>query len=142
MHLTEHVAAVRAGGGDPRAMLGEFRRTPVLAPVLDDGFMTTVYGGIRWLYAFSDEPALSRFTQATGSAPHQPWEYRTVLGARLLDVVIPALGEPAGVALDVADEHHSMLFPPVSGIVPDASAVDVPAVDASAVTAPRGEASR
>jgi hypothetical protein len=49
-----------------------------------------------------------------------------VLGARLLDVVVPASEEPTGVAVDVADEDGSMMFPPVRGIVPDGAAVDAP----------------
>nr|MDT0527358.1 AMP-binding protein [Streptomyces sp. DSM 41633] len=49
----------------------------------------------------------------------------TFRGARLLDEVIPAMGVPAGVAVNVADPDGSMLFPPVVGIVPDAVAVDL-----------------
>ncbi|MEV0266269.1 hypothetical protein AB0I49_33680 [Streptomyces sp. NPDC050617] len=60
-----------------------------------------------------------------GSGGVADWEYRTVLGARLLDVVVPAVGVPAGVALDVGSERP-MMFPPVVGIVPDAVAVDAP----------------
>ncbi|MDT0548949.1 MULTISPECIES: SseB family protein [Streptomyces] len=125
MELAEHIAAVRAGAGDPAAMVGEFRRTAVLVPVADDGFMTAEYGGIRWIYAFTDESALARFATARGSAPGQEWEYAAVLGARLLDVMVPEMGRPAGVAVDVADEDGSMMFPPVRGIVPDEVAVDM-----------------
>ena len=39
--------------------------------------------------------------------------------------MVPALDGPAGVALDVADEDGSMMFPPVKGIVPDEVAVDL-----------------
>jgi hypothetical protein len=46
-----------------------------------------------------------------------------VLGARLLDVAVPATGVPCGVALDVGSED-GVLFPPVVGVVPDAVAVD------------------
>ncbi|WP_405743291.1 hypothetical protein OG422_14910 [Streptomyces sp. NBC_01525] len=35
----------------------------------------------------------------------------TAVGARLLDVVIPAIGSPAGVALNAGSEL-GMLFPP------------------------------
>ncbi|MEU9796112.1 SseB family protein [Streptomyces sparsogenes] len=125
MELAEHIAAVRAGAGDPAAMVGEFRRTAVLVPVADGGFMTAEYGGIRWIYAFTDESALARFATARGSDPGQEWEYAAVLGARLLDVMVPEMGRPAGVAVDVADEDGSMMFPPVRGIVPDEVAVDV-----------------
>lgn len=62
---------------------------------------------------------------------------RGVQGARLLDEVIPAMGAPAGVAVNVADPDGSMLFPPVVGIVPDAVAVDADVPDARAV---RGDA--
>lgn len=125
MELAEHIAAVRAGAGDPAAMVGEFRRTAVLVPVADGGFMTAEYGGIRWIYAFTDESALARFATARGSDPAQEWEYAAVLGARLLDVMVPEMGRPAGVAVDVADEDGSMMFPPVHGIVPDEVAVDI-----------------
>ncbi|MFI2236627.1 hypothetical protein [Streptomyces chrestomyceticus] len=30
----------------------------------DDGLMSAEWGGIRWLYAFTDEDALSRFVLA------------------------------------------------------------------------------
>jgi len=127
MELAEQIGAVRAGVGDPQAMIGEFRRTAVLVPVADGGFMSAEYGGIQWIYAFTDEAPLARFAQARGAAPGEEWEFVTVLGARLLDAVIPEMDRPAGVAVDVADEDGSMMFPPVHGIAPDAVAVDVDA---------------
>ncbi|MEU0844429.1 hypothetical protein ABZ370_33810 [Streptomyces sp. NPDC005962] len=125
MELVEHITAVRSGSGDPAAMVGEFRRTAVLVPLADDDYMTATYNGIHWIYAFTDEFALARFAEARGTA-HEEWEFATVLGARLLDVLIPALEGPAGVALDVADKDGSMMFPPVKGIVPDEVAVAPP----------------
>lgn len=222
MELADHVAAVRAGAGDPWAMIGEFRRTPVLVPLTPGAPataertgngdragvpagnpMTATVRGVRWIYAFTDEHSLARFAAARGEpdgrgdATDEPWQFARVLGARLLDVTVPELmvpegqrppvseergptvpeehaggpralgasgppqgasastattapgppaahqhasaqgqltlmrrieaGEvvPVGVALDVADEDASMMFPPVHGIVPDAVAVDV-----------------
>ncbi|MGH2576827.1 MAG: hypothetical protein ACRDP3_26480 [Streptomyces sp.] len=125
VELAEQIAAVRSGVGDPREMIGEFRRTAVLVPVADGGFMSAEYGGVRWIYAFTDEAPLARFARARGAAPDEAWEFVTVLGARLLDAMIPELDGPAGVAVDVADEDGSMMFPPVAGIVPDAVALDV-----------------
>ena len=125
MELVAEVAELRAGRGKPQALVGEFRRTPLLVPVVDGGLMTGVFGGVRWIYAFTDEAALARFARARGAAPDQAWEYVSVLGARLADAVIPAMDGPGGVAVNVADEDGSMLFPPVRGIVPDAVAVDV-----------------
>ncbi|GAB2930016.1 hypothetical protein [Streptomyces heilongjiangensis] len=106
------------------ALLGEFRRTAVLVPLSADGDpLTAEFGGIRWIYAFSDEPSLARFAIARGEGARE-WTYDRVLGARLLDVAIPAMPVPYGVALDVGTEGQGALFPPVMGIVPDAAALD------------------
>ncbi|WP_097222987.1 MULTISPECIES: hypothetical protein [unclassified Streptomyces] len=111
------------------ALLGEFRRTPVLVPLdEDEAPLVGDYGGIRWIYAFSDEPALARFAVARGEGSRE-WEYRRVLGARLLDAGVPATGVPTGVALDVGSDRDGVLFPPVAGIVPDEAAVDAETVD-------------
>ncbi|MFE6835449.1 SseB family protein [Streptomyces sp. NPDC057705] len=91
----------------------------------DGGLMSGWQGGVRWIYAFTDEEALARFAVARGSgAEAREREYLSILGARLVDAVVPAVGGPTGVAVDVADEDGSMLFPPVVGIVPEACAVD------------------
>ncbi|MBB5938062.1 hypothetical protein [Streptomyces zagrosensis] len=131
MGLADECAAMRAGDGDPAALLGEFRRAVVLVPVLRGGWMSSAYGGIRWIYAFTDESALARFLLSQEAPPNEDQEYGAVLGARLLDAVIPGLGDgqPCGVALDVADPDHSTFFPPVRGIVPDHVAVDRTADD-------------
>ncbi|WP_373313237.1 SseB family protein [Streptomyces morookaense] len=123
--LAGEIAAVHVERGRPAALVGEFRRAPVLVP-LDGagGLWSAELGGIRWICAFTDEAALARFAVAQGTTEEEAaWEYRTVLGARLLDVVVPAVAGPAGVALDVGSERP-MLFPPVKGIVPDEAAVD------------------
>ncbi|AYN37672.1 hypothetical protein D9753_00095 (plasmid) [Streptomyces dangxiongensis] len=112
------------------ALLGEFRRTPVLVPLGDGpgpegerGLLTADLGGVRFILAFSDVQALARYAVARGEAARE-WSYQTVLGARLLDVAVPAAGVPCGVALDCADGEEGMVFPPVRGIVPDEVAVD------------------
>ncbi|MFJ7146638.1 hypothetical protein ACIQVT_00130 [Streptomyces sp. NPDC100445] len=111
-------------------LLGEFRRTPVLVPLGDGpgpegerGLLTADFGGVRFILAFSDEQALARYAIVRGEAARE-WSYQTVLGARLLDVAVPAAGVPCGVALDCADGEEGMVFPPVRGIVPDEVAVD------------------
>ncbi|MEV0602250.1 SseB family protein [Streptomyces sp. NPDC050315] len=133
-------AAVRAFA----ARLGEFRRTAVIVPTLDGDLMTATYGGIRWIYAFSDRQALARFAVAAGwePPPADGLEFLTVYGARLLDVVVPATGEPTGVALDVADAEAGgcVMFPPVLGIVPDEAAVDGPNGEALATAAGKATA--
>ncbi|PNG18587.1 hypothetical protein [Streptomyces cahuitamycinicus] len=111
------------------ALLGEFRRTAVLVPLdEDEAPLAGDYGGIRWIYAFSDESALARFAMARGEGSRE-WEYRRVLGARLLDAGVRATGVPTGVALDVGSDGDGVLFPPVTGIVPDAAAVDTETAD-------------
>ncbi|MFD5934600.1 hypothetical protein [Streptomyces sp. NPDC060333] len=131
MELTAEIAAIRDGSGDPARLVGEFRRAVLLVPLADGpegGLMSAVSGGILWIYAFTDEEALARFAAARGEAEAgREWEFLSVLGARLVDAVVPAAGGPAGVVLNVADVDGSMFFPPVAGIVPDASAVDLTA---------------
>ncbi|PZT77962.1 MULTISPECIES: hypothetical protein [unclassified Streptomyces] len=126
--LADRIADQRAGVGDPRALLGEFRRALVLVPLVDGGLWTAEFGGVRWVCGFTDETALARFAQGRGSvdgaeAAGRSWEFAELRGARLLDEVVPAMGVPAGIAVNIADPEGSMFFPPVAGIVPDAVAV-------------------
>ena len=128
--LAERIAERRAGVGDPRALVGELRRSLVLVPMDGGGLWTATFGGVRWICGFTDEAALARFAQARardsgdGLMTGLEWEFAELRGARLLDEIVPAIGVPAGVAVNVADPDGSMLFPPVVGIVPDAVAVD------------------
>ncbi|MDQ0843710.1 hypothetical protein [Streptomyces sp. V1I6] len=126
--LAERIAEQRAGTGDPRAMVGELRRAVVLVPHDAGGLWTAESGGVRWIVGFTDEEALARFAQArdagNGRDTGRSWEFAALLGARLLDEIVPAMGVPAGVAINVADPGGAMFFPPVVGIVPDAVAVD------------------
>ncbi|MFI1657310.1 hypothetical protein ACH4ZU_20725 [Streptomyces sp. NPDC020472] len=132
--LVERIAERWAGQGDPLDMIGELRRAVVLVPVDSGGLWTAALGGVRWICAFTGEASLARFARARARVPGasgddaaRSWQYAAVRGARLLDEVVPALGVPAGVAVDIADPEGSMFFPPVHGIVPDAVAVDVDA---------------
>lgn len=115
----------RAARREFAVLLGEFRRTAVLVPLDEAGDLWSAeQNGVRWICTFSDEAALARFALARGEAGRE-WTYQTVLGARLLDVMVPLLPGPAGVALDAGSVDGGMLFPPVAGIVPDAVAVDL-----------------
>jgi hypothetical protein len=107
--------------GNLRAAVGEFRRSQVLVPVVDGSLLSAEAGGIRWLFAFTDLAALERFAEARGEAVP---ERIPVYGARLLDQVIPRVDGPAGIAVD-AGSPAGLVLPPVTGIVPDAVAVDV-----------------
>ncbi|WP_328749999.1 SseB family protein [Streptomyces sp. NBC_00285] len=115
--LTELTAT---GQGDLRALVGEFRRSEVLVPVVDGSLLSAESGGIRWLFAFTDVAALERFAEARGEAAP---DWVPVFGARLLDQVIPRVDGPTGIAVD-AGSPTGFVLPPVEGIVPDAVAVD------------------
>lgn len=121
--LAERIAERRSGGDDPRALVGEMRRSVLLVPVADGGLWSVRSGGVRWICGFTDENALARFA-LRHAAGDQPMDYAALLGARIVDEIVPALGEPAGLAVDIATEDGSMFFPPVVGIVADAAAVD------------------
>lgn len=122
--LVSELADLHAGNGDPDALLDAFRASLVMVPTLDGGDLwATSMGGVHWVYAFSDDTELARFAVARGADGSSGVDYVTVYGWRLLDEVVPAVGEPAGVALDVAGSRP-MIFPPVVGVVPDSAAVD------------------
>ncbi|MET3988022.1 SseB family protein [Streptomyces sp. PvR034] len=133
-----HITSLPSVGVSPRGelavarrrfaiLLGEFRRAAVLVPLdASDSLWTADRDGVRWICAFSDEEALAVFARAQGGAGRE-WTYQRVLGARLLDVMVPLLPGPGGVALDVGSPD-GMLFPPVRGVVPDAVAVDLEGV--------------
>lgn len=131
MRATTGAAGVSAEAlrqGNLRAVVGEFRRSEVLVPVVDGSLLSAEAGGIRWLFAFTDEAALERFAEARG----EPVPERIpVYGARLLDQVIPRVNGPAGIAVD-AGSPTGLVLPPVTGIVPDAVAVDAPSKESAA----------
>ncbi|MDQ0583985.1 hypothetical protein [Streptomyces rishiriensis] len=124
--LAERIAERRRGGDDPRALVGEMRRSVLLVPMADGGLWSVRSGGVRWICGFTDEAALARFA-LRHTRGDQPMDYAALLGARIVDDIVPTLGEPAGLAVDIATEDGSMFFPPVVGIVPEAVAVDAAA---------------
>ncbi|CAL9561413.1 hypothetical protein SUDANB145_04627 [Streptomyces sp. enrichment culture] len=125
--LRSGLAALAATGqGDLRSLVGEFRRTEVLVPVVDGSVLSAEAGGVRWLFAFTDATALDAFARARGETA---LDEVPVHGARLLDHVVPQVaraGTPVGVALD-AGSPAGMVLPPVRGIVPDTAALDADA---------------
>ncbi|MFI9160732.1 hypothetical protein [Kitasatospora aureofaciens] len=123
--LVHQVRMLRGGVGDPSVMLAQFRLSAVLVPLWgDDAVWTGDQGGLRWIFAFSSAEELAAFVRSKALSL-DGFPYMTVLGSRLLDVAVPGLGVPGGIALDVAGKEP-MLFPPVRGIVPDEVALDGP----------------
>ncbi|MFD4829400.1 hypothetical protein ACFWPV_05990 [Streptomyces uncialis] len=120
--LAERIAERRRGVGDPRALVGEMRRSVLLVPTVGGGLWSARSGGVRWICGFTDEAALARFALVHASGD-QPMDYAALLGARIVDEIVPSLDEHAGLAVDIATEDGSMFFPPVVGVVPDRVAV-------------------
>ncbi len=121
--LAERIAERRRGVGDPRALVGEMRRSVLLVPVAGGGLWSAWSGGVRWICGFTDEAALARFALLHGSGD-QAMDYAALLGARIVDEVVPSMDELAGLAVDIATEDGSMFFPPVVGVVAHGVAVD------------------
>ncbi|MFF3911679.1 hypothetical protein ACFYZJ_38445 [Streptomyces sp. NPDC001848] len=107
---------------DGAALVGEFRRALLLVPLIGEAVWSADSGGVRWVYAFTGEESLGRFLAARGVGPGAEVRYMRVYGARLLDVAVPAIGVPAGIAVDVAGPWPGLL-PPVVGIVSPTAAV-------------------
>ncbi|MFD4949810.1 SseB family protein [Streptomyces sp. NPDC058409] len=99
------------------------RRSVLLVPAAGEHLWSARLGGVRWICGFTGEAALARFGRLHASGD-QAMDYAALLGARIVDEVVPSLGEPAGLAVDIATEDGAMFFPPVVGIVPDAVALD------------------
>ncbi|MFE9421616.1 SseB family protein [Kitasatospora sp. NPDC006697] len=100
MGLAQRLVELHAERIDSARVLMDFRRSAVLVPMQDGEPLAGEFGGIEWLFAFSGVEALDRYVQTRGLIAEVP--YLTVYGWRLLDVAVPALGVPAGVAVDVA----------------------------------------
>ncbi|MEU0622237.1 SseB family protein [Streptomyces rubiginosohelvolus] len=108
------------------------RRTVLLIPSADPGLWSARSGGVRWICAFTDETALARFAVHHGPGDRL-MDHVALLGARIVDEIVPTLDEPTGLAVDIADEDGAMFFPPVTGVVPDGVAVGSGAAQEGAV---------
>ncbi|MFB7667267.1 SseB family protein [Kitasatospora sp. NPDC056138] len=127
--LAARAAELGSDRYDPAGLLAEFRAAPVMVPVTAEGsWWAADLGGVRWLYAFSSEAALSRFAVERDGGAGNEWSYVSVYGARLLDVALPGLGVPAGVVLDVAGPSPAF-FPPGAGGVPGPATVALRGAD-------------
>lgn len=85
--LADRIAERRAGAGvgDPRALVGELRRSLLLVPFDRGGLWTAELGGIRWVCGFTDEAALARFAEERAAvegagAASRSWEYAALRG--------------------------------------------------------------
>src|SRR5262249_50300118 len=117
------IADFRRGQRDAASMMSAIRSNILVVPTPGHDRVFVGHAvGVSWLYAFTSCEQLSRFTLARSWAA-APLPFAWITGARLLDDLLARLPEPCGVALDVAGDAP-MLLPPLTGVVPDALALD------------------
>ncbi|WP_244461338.1 DUF6531 domain-containing protein [Rhodococcus sp. ZPP] len=72
--------------------------------------LTSPFGGLHWICAFTSEREYARYSLAREQHP-SACRFHTIFGWRLMDVLIPALTRPTGVVIDVAGDNP-IAFPP------------------------------
>ncbi|AWK70238.1 hypothetical protein CBI38_00250 [Rhodococcus oxybenzonivorans] len=108
--LTE-MDAFRQGFGQPAALSESLRSATLLIPITeDDRVLTSPFGGLHWICAFTSEREYARYSLAREQHP-SACRFHTIFGWRLMDVLIPALTRPTGVVIDVAGDNP-IAFPP------------------------------
>jgi SseB protein N-terminal domain len=109
--LVHALDRLHSGGGGGREVVAAFRATRVLVLLADGDVRAVERDGLRWVLAFSDEPAIRGFLAARDEHPSGLVDYLVMYGRRLLDDFLPAADAPTGVALDLGSDRP-MLFPP------------------------------
>ncbi len=121
--LRSEIAMVRNGVGDGESLVSSLRDSVLYVPTSSEtALMSGDRGGVRWIYGFTTEAELADFFLARGEGDDEV-AYMTIRGDRLLDVALPAMGVPGGIAVDVAGDQP-MVFPGVVGVVPEKQAFD------------------
>jgi hypothetical protein len=111
--LVDSIAEVYAGTVDGPRLVAAFRDALVVVPTdARDAVLTITDRGLTWVPAFTDTAALARFALARGDGARE-WAYLTTRGSRLQDVLAPALGRNAGIAVDVGSQRP-VFFPPTN----------------------------
>ncbi|MFD4179712.1 SseB family protein [Rhodococcus sp. NPDC058514] len=108
--LLAEIEAFYQGFGQPRALTDALRSSVLLMPVTgDDRLLTSSFGGLDWICAFTSEDEYARYLAARGDSEHRG--FRALLGGRIVDDLIPGLANPTGIAVDIAGPSP-MAFPP------------------------------
>lgn len=109
--LIECVADIYSGTVDGPRLIETFGESLVVVPVdARDAVLVIEDRGLTWVPAFTDTAALARFALARGDGD-RGWSYLTVRGFRLRDVLVPALGRNAGIAVDIGSQRPVFLPP-------------------------------
>jgi hypothetical protein len=121
--LHAEIQMVHRGLGDADELIAAVRASVLHVPLAgEDSLLAGDQDGVTWLYGFTTPEELAELFLLRGQA-HEPVRYLTVRGDRLLDVAVPGIEGPGGLAVDVAGEAP-MLFPAVAGIVSAEHAID------------------
>lgn len=108
--LLAEIEAFYQGFGQPKALTDALRSSVLLMPVTDDDrVLTSAFGGLDWVCAFTSESEYARYLAARGDSEGRA--FRTLFGSRIVDDVIPALENPTGIAVDIAGPSP-LAFPP------------------------------
>ena len=119
MSIVDEARRMRAGEGDPEALMRAFRESTVFLQRTDPLSLPMVeWNGLNWIAAFSSLELLAQHLKTQSEV-----DYLAVQGERLLDTYLPAFPRHTGVVFDSGSEHMIAL-PPVKGIVRDELAVD------------------
>lgn len=119
--LRSEIQLVHAGVADGATLVASLRSSELLVPSAADGApLTTDLDGVSWVLAFTSEQALAVYAAARGPVTRSTY-FLTLSGSLLLDVALPALGRPGGIAVDLAGSYP-MLFPATVEPVVDAVA--------------------
>lgn len=108
--LRSEIQLVHAGVADGASLVESLRSSELLVPSAADGApLTTELDGVTWVLAFTSEQALAVYAAARGPVARSTY-FLNLPGSLLLDVALPALGRPGGLAVDLGG-GYPMLFP-------------------------------
>ncbi|MFC7449724.1 SseB family protein [Rhodococcus daqingensis] len=108
--LLAEIDAFYQGFGQPRALTEALRSSVLLMPVTDDDRMlTSTFGGLDWVCAFTSEGEFARYLAARGDSDGRG--FRALFGSRIVDELVTGLPRPTGVVVDIAGASP-IAFPP------------------------------
>ncbi|NLE78705.1 MAG: hypothetical protein GX610_03835 [Rhodococcus sp.] len=109
--LLAEIDAFYQGFGHPTVLANALRTAVLFVPLTDDDrISTSEIEGIDWVCAFTSEQEYAKYVVARGENSGQH-RYHTLLGWRIVDDLIPSLGRPTGVVVDICGTAP-MAFPP------------------------------
>ncbi|WP_067651601.1 hypothetical protein [Nocardia harenae] len=110
--LRAEIASFYSGFGEANSLMSAFRSAALLIPITaDDQLVTSRFGGIDWVCAFTSEHEYARYVLSRGYDDATTYRYHTLLGGRVADWFDSRAAHPTGVVVDIAGTAP-MAFPP------------------------------